>query len=108
MQEAKTDTNNCLINVFFVFPLVEANSPRCLDEVAAAAAAKGYRLPDPLPQGEIIKAKNTKEQWKLGKSIGEAREERDNRGKKCFTKLKLVLKIFTMAAKFKFMHFYDT
>ena len=31
-------------------------------------AATGYKLPDPLPDGEVIKA--AKKQWRLGKSIG--------------------------------------
>ena len=32
-------------------------------------AANGYRLPDPIPEGEIFKD-GTKKQWRLGKSIG--------------------------------------
>lgn len=31
--------------------------------------ANGYKMPDPLPKGEII-ADIFKKQWKLGKSIG--------------------------------------
>ena len=37
---------------------------------APRKAANGYRLPDPLPQGEIIESVHTKKKWRLGKSIG--------------------------------------
>lgn len=32
-------------------------------------AANGYRLPDPLPEGEVL-TDNTKNAWTIGKSIG--------------------------------------
>ena len=33
-------------------------------------AANGYRLPDPLPEGEIITGITKQKSWRLGKSIG--------------------------------------
>ena len=38
---------------------------------APRKAANGYKLPDPLPEGEVIRNPHTKSQWRLGKSIGE-------------------------------------
>ena len=37
---------------------------------APAASANGYKLPDPIPAGEILRSSNDSQRWKLGKSIG--------------------------------------
>ena len=34
------------------------------------ASANGYKLPDPIPAGEILRSSNGSQRWKLGKSIG--------------------------------------
>ncbi len=38
-------------------------------------AANGYKLPDPLPPGEVIRAPHAKKEWRLGKSIGERKKK---------------------------------
>ena len=35
-----------------------------------AKSANGYRLPDPIPAGEIVTGLTKKKSWRVGKSIG--------------------------------------
>ena len=67
-------------NVKLIAKGKKARGPKAHSSIAMAPAkasgqkkaksANGYRLPDPIPAGEIVTGLTKKKSWRVGKSIG--------------------------------------
>ena len=58
-----------------------------------AKSANGYRLPDPIPAGEIVTGLTKKKSWRVGKSIGK-QEQFQELLSKCASTMGVILCIF--------------